>query len=242
MSPDTPIDTTPPEDAVPQPPAPQTHSPQDKRQAREIATAGQTIRAIIADAAGNEAIAQSLAEGGYPLPELNHAGTLQEAAQSALAEQLAVGGGKDAANKTYAAAEQSLTTLYLNLRGLARSAFIKDPDSLEKLGIAGSAPRALADLLNACENLIRNAPLPLYADKLTRRGVTADKLQNLQVRLAALQEADRVQEAAKEALPPATAKRNAAAQSLTDWLVEFKAFAKVQFKDQPDLLKRWGLK
>ena len=102
MSPDTPTDTTPPEDTVPQPPAPQTHSPQDKRQAREIATAGQTIRAIIADAASNEAIAQSLAEGGYPLPELNHAGTLQEAAQSALAEQLAVGGGVAAAPKKFA--------------------------------------------------------------------------------------------------------------------------------------------
>jgi hypothetical protein len=153
-----------------------------------------------------------------------------------------VGGAKDAANKAYAAAEKSLTTLYLNQRGLARSAFLKDPAALEKLGISGRAPRALGDLINASETLVRNAPLPLYADKLTRRGVTATKLQNLQARLAALQEADRVQEAAKGALPPATAKRNAAAQALNDWVVEFKAFAKVQFKDRPDVLKRWGLK
>jgi hypothetical protein len=237
MSPDTPTGTTPPEKAAPQP-----RSPQDKRQAREIAAAGQIIRAVTADVAGDKAIALALAEGGYPLAEFKRADGLQEAAQSALAGQLAVGGGKDAANKTYAAAEKSLTTLYLNLRGLARSAFLKDRAALEKLGISGNAPRALADLLNAGENLVRNAPLALYADKLTKRGVTAAKLQNLQDRLAALQEADRVQETAKEALPPATAKRNASAQALTDWLVEFKAFAKVQFKDQPDLLKRWGLK
>jgi hypothetical protein len=237
MSPDTPTDTTPLEK-----PAPQPRSPQDKRQAREIAATGQTIRAVAADATSDETIALALAEGGYPLTEFSRADGLQEAAQAALAEQLAVGSVKDAANKTYAAAEKSLTTLYLNLRGLARSAFLKDRAALEKLGISGNAPRALADLLNAGENLVRNAPLAPYADKLARRGVTAAKLQNLQTRLAALQEADRAQEAAKEALPPATAKRNAAAQALTDWLVEFKAFAKVQFKDQPELLKRWGLK
>jgi hypothetical protein len=236
MSTEIPADTTPPQKAA------QPRSPQDKRQAREIATAGQIIRAVTADAENDAAIGLALTEGGYTAAELNRADGLQEAAQAALAEQLAVGGTKDAANKAYAAAEKSLTTLYLNLRGLARSAFLKDRASLVKLGISGNAPRSLADLLNASETLVRNAPLPLYADKLTRRGVTAAKLQNLQARLAALQEADRVQEAAKGALPPATAKRNAAALALNDWLVEFKAFAKVQFKDQPDVLKRWGLK
>ncbi len=237
MSTDTPTDSTPPEKAAPRP-----RSPQDKRQAREIANTGQSIRAVTADMQEDEAIAMALTEGGYPLAELTRADGLQEAAQAALAQHLAINGIKDDANKAYAAAEKTYTALYLNLRGLARSVFLKDRAALTDLGIAGTAPRALADLMNAGETLARNAPLPLYSARLTARGVTATKLQNLNARLAALQEADRVQEAAKGGVPPATAKRNAAAQALSDWFVEFKAFAKVQFKDRPDLLKRWGVK
>ena len=237
MATDTPTEPTPTEK-----PAPHPRSAQDKKQARDIAAAGQTLRSVIADAGSDQAIGAALTEGGYPVEELQRGLDGQEAAQAALAQHLAVGGSKDAANKAYAAAEKALTTFYLNLRGLARSAFLKDRDALEKLGISGVAPRSLGDLINASETLIRNAPLPLYVDKLTRRGVTAVKLQNLQTRLDALREADRVQEDAKSAVPSATTERNAAAAQLNAWLVEFKAFAKVQFKDQPDVLKRWGIK
>jgi hypothetical protein len=31
-------------------------------------------------------------------------------------------------------------------------------------------------------------------------------------------------------------------KALTDWLAEFKTFARAQFKDRPDVLKRWGIK
>ena len=95
--------------------------------------------------------------------------------------------------------------------------------------------------MGAVDRLIKNAPLPEYAAKLIRRGVTAAKLQGLQTKLQALQEADRVQEAAKSATPLVTAKRDAAARALFDWLVEFKAFARAQFKDRPNILKRWGI-
>ena len=235
MSTDTPTDSTPPEKAAPR-------SAQDKRQSREIANTGQSIRAVTADAQADPAMAQELEEGGFPLTELQRADTLQEEAQAALADHLAVAGLKDDANKAYAVAEKSLTTLYLGQRGLARSAYLKDRDALEKLGISGAAPRSLADIMNATEILVRNAPLPLYADKLTRRGVTAAKLQTLNTRLAALQAADLAQNSAIQAVPPATARRNAAAQALADWFVEFKAYAKVQFKDRPEILKRWGIK
>lgn len=237
MSTAEPNDSTPPEKGIPLP-----RSPQDKRQAREVAAAGQTIRAVIADLQSDQSIALALAEGSYTSDELKRGLDYQEAAQAALAHHLAVSGAKDTANRIYAAAEKAYIAYFLNLRGLARSAFLKDRDALEKLGIAGIVPRALGDLINAGETLIRNAPLPLYADKLTRRGVTAAKLQNLQARLDDLREADRVQEDAKAAVPSATTQRNTAAAQLNDWLVEFKAFAKVQFKDRPDVLKSWGIK
>jgi hypothetical protein len=236
--PTTPVDPKPIEPK----PARQPRSPQDKQQAREIAATGQSIRAVAADAREDPVIGAALTQGGFPLTELQRAGDLHEDAQATLAEHLAVEAIKDEANKTYAAAEKSLTTDYLNLRGLSRSAYLKDRAALENLGISGNAPRSLADLITASELLIRNAPLPLYVAKLTARGVTPARLTALQTRLAALEEADRVQEKALKDVPPVVARRNAAAAALNAWFVEFKAFAKVQFKDRPDLLKRWGLK
>jgi hypothetical protein len=109
-------------------------------------------------------------------------------------------------------------------------------------GLTGREPRDLAGQLNAADALARNGVLPPHADKLAKRGVTAAKLQDLQTKVAALKEADRQQEAAKAATPRATAKRDDAVAALSAWLVEFKAFAKVQFKDRPDILKRWGRK
>lgn len=219
-------------------PARQPRSPQDKQQAKEIAAAGQTIRAVMADTNS----APLLAEGGYTTAELTRGLDLHVAAQATLAEHLAAEGAKEAANKAYLAAARTLTATYSKLRGLARSAFLKDSDALTTLGLSGREPRDLGGLLNAADALIRNSSIPAYADKLTRRAVTALKLQDLQTKVAALQEADRLQEDAKAATPKATAQRDQAAAALKAWLIEFKAFAKVQFKDQPDVLKSWGLK
>ncbi len=217
-------------------PAPRPRSAQDKQLAKETAAAGQTIRAVMAD---TEA-APELAEGGYAALELSRGLALQEAAQEALAERLVADGAQDAATKAYLAAQKALTTTYSKLRGLARSAFLKNTDALTALGLTGREPRDLAGQLNAADALARNGVLPPYADKLAKRGVTAAKLQDLQTKVAALQEADRQQEAAKAATPRATAKRDAAVAALSAWLAEFKTFAKAQFKDRPDILKRWG--
>ena len=218
-------------------PAPRPRSPQDKQMSKEIAAAGQTLRAVSAD---TEAAA-ALAEGGYTKAELTRALGLQEAAQAALADRLVADGVQGAATKAYLAAQKSLTAAYSKLRGLARSAFLKNPDALNTLGLTGREPRDLAGLLNAADALVRNGGLEPYTAKLAARGVTAAKLQDLQTKIAALQEADRQQEAAKAATPLATANRDAAVKALTDWLVEFKAFARAQFKDQRDVLKRWGI-
>ena len=51
-------------------------------------------------------------------------------------------------------------------------------------------------------------------------------------------EADRAQTNAIEAVPAATAARDAAAKTLFDWLAEYKQFARTQFKDQPAIAKR----
>lgn len=220
----------------------QPRSPQDKAQAKEIAANGQTLIAVIADASAPGAITDALAEGGYTLAELNRGQGLHAAAQAALSQHLAAAGDKDAATKAYLAAEKAFVTLYTTLRGLARTAFLKNPAALTALGIAGTQPRDMLGLINAANALLDNAARPEYTGKLTQRAVTAAKLQNLRAKLDALKAADQVQEDGKGAASKAVVQRDQAAAALKEWMTEFKAFVKVQFKDQPDVLKSWGLK
>ncbi len=223
-------------------PARQPRSAQDRKQAREIAAIGQTLSAVIADASAPGLIADSLAEGSFDLAELQRGQSLQVAAARSLSEHLAALGAQDAATKAYGSAQNSLSKLYSTLRGLARSALLKNSDALTALKLDGREPRDLTGLINAVNALLDNAALPAYADRLTRRAVTPAKLQNLRAKLAAFQLADNNQEEAKAAAPRATRRRDEAADALKAWFAEFKAFVKVQFKDQPDVLKSWGLK
>ena len=216
---------------------PKTRAAQDKKLTNDCAAAGQTIRAVMADTE----VTAELAEGGYPSEELSNGLGLQKDLEDALAARQAADGAETAANRAYKTTDRALRAAYSTMRGLARSAFLKDPAALAALGLAGREPRDMEQIMGAVDRLIKNAPLPDYAAKLTRRGVTTAKLQSLQDKLEALQEADRVQEAAKSATPLVTATRDATARVLFDWLVEFKAFARAQFKERPNILKRWGI-
>ena len=240
------MSTEPTDPVDPEPVDPKTsrqpRSPQDKQQAKEIAANGQTLDAVITDAGTPGPIADALAEGGYALPELHRGQGLQVAAQSSLSAHLAASGAKDAGTKAYLSAEKAFLAVYTTLRGLARTAFLKNTAALTTLGVSGTQPRDMLSLINAANALLDNASQPEYADKLNRRAVTAAKLQNLRTRLDALKAADQVQEDSKGAASKATVQRDQSAAALKAWMIEFKAFAKIQFKDQPDVLKSWGLK
>jgi hypothetical protein len=119
---------------------------------------------------------------------------------------------------------------------------MKDPVGRQFVGLDGREPDSLPNFIGAARKLTASGSKPGYAEKLAKKGVTAAKLADLNAKLDALEAADAAQEAAKAAAPKATAKRDASAQELADWVAEFKTFAKAQFKDRPDILKRWGLK
>jgi hypothetical protein len=231
MSPnDHPTDPLPP---APKPP----RSAQDKKLAADLAAAEQLIGNALAD---TEA-APLLAEGGYTAQELNAGLALHQAALTAFVTRQTADGAQDSATKAFAAADKAAHKTYTTLRELGRSAFLKDSAALTALGLSGREPRDLQNFLTAADAFVRSATNPLYSAKLTARGVTAAKLQDLQAKLDALRLADRQQEAAKTATPAATSKRDRAAKSLFDWQSEFKAFAKAQLKDRPDISKRLGV-
>ena len=106
-----------------------------------------------------------------------------------------------------------------------------------RAGRAGPDRRIEVDLdkiIPNARNLITNAKTnPVYLEKLQRRGVTAAKLDALGEALDKVVAANVAQDAAIKAVPAATARRVADVDALKAWITEYRAFVRVQFKDDP---------
>jgi len=191
-------------------------------------------------AAGEVEAASELAEGGYT-PEVFEtvATPLQVEALNKFAARQAADGAKLAATGAMKTTEKSARTLYTKDRDLGRSAFPKDPAAREALGLSGRAPQSLDELITAARTLAKEGQSnQLYAARLAAKAVTAAKLTQLSKAIDALVTANLAQEAAIAAVPQATKERDLAYQALKAWMSEYRAFAKAQLKDRPDVLKR----
>jgi hypothetical protein len=217
-------------------PAARPRSAQDRKMERDIIAAGQLAGILPTETE----LAADLAEGGYTTVELTRFGTLQQKALADFVTQGQVEAEQKAATQNYQAADKAARAAYAKLRGLGKSAFMKDPVGRQFVGLDGREPDGLQSFLGAARKLTMSGKEPGYAEKLAKKGVTAAKLSDLGAKLDALEAADAAQEAAKAAAPKARARRDQSAKELFDWVSEFKVFAKAQFKDHPDALKRWG--
>jgi len=221
---------------LPESETPQARAAQDRRIAKDISLSEQQIKA----GAGEVEAAPELAEGGYT-PEVfaTVATPLQVEALNKFAARQAADGAKTAATAAVKTAEKSVRTLYTKDRDLGRSAFQKDAAAREALGLAGRAPQSLDELITAARTLAKEGPgNQVYAARLASKAVTAAKLTQLSTAVDALVEANLAQEAAIAAAPQATKERDLAYQALKAWMSEYRAFAKAQLKDRPDVLKR----
>ena len=219
-------------------PTPKRRSAQDKKMENDLIATGQLIAALQAE---TEA-APELAEGGYTAEELTRALGVQQAAFAAYLARTEADAAQVDATAAFKAADKAARAAYKKLRGLAKSAFLKNPAGRVALRLEGREPTDLQNFIAAAETLAAEGQKPLQADALQHKGVTTVKLQDLQTKVAALKAADQAQNAAIQHAPRTTTLRDAALKELNDWLVEFKAFARAQFVERPDLLKRWGVK
>ncbi len=210
------------------------YSPQDKKLANDIALAGQMMETALADAEA----APLLSEGGYTPEKLNEILTLQKAAQKDFIARQQADGDQKAASTAFKQADKAARKLFTSLRGFARTAVMRDAAAKTALGLSGTAPKDLQNFIVAAEALADRGADPQYAARLAAKTVTAVKLQALKAKVEDLKAADRAQKAAIEAVPRATAKRDASAKVLFDALVEYKAFARQQFKDRRDIAGR----
>lgn len=224
--------------SVPEPkPTPKRRAAQNRQMEADVIAGEILINALKAE----QEVQAELEEGGYGTAELTRATAVQKTAWSTFVIQGQAEGAQTAATRLMRTAERSVWTSYRLLRGLGKSAFMKDPDGRRQLRLDGGEPVGLKNLIGAARALADSGSQPEFAAKLAKKGVTAAKLAALNSKVDALVAADQAQEAAKVAAPKARKQRDADAQELFDWVAEFKMFAKNQFKDRPDVLKRWGI-
>lgn len=215
-------------------PVPKPRSAQDKKLANDLALAEQMIQAALND----EEAAPLLAEGGYTPAELQTGLTLQKAARQAFIARQEADGKRIAANTAFNTADRAAHTAYTRLRGFGRSAFMSDAAARTALGLSGGEPKDRQNFLTAATALVEQGKLEPYASKLAKKSVTPAKLADFAAKLEAWKVADKAQTDALAAVPTATAKRDEAANFLFDWLAEYRQFARTQFKDRRDIMKR----
>jgi hypothetical protein len=230
--------TDPQSDPVEKPKKRGPYSAQDKKTEKRLVGIEQLLLALLAEEAD---IAAELGAGGYTVEVLNAQVLEQKNVFGIFVAQGEAKFEKTAATKAYLAADKAARTYYRSVRTQSKSAFMKDPDGRGKLRLNGVEPNGQKDFIGATRALVTEGSKPEFAVRLARKGVTAAKLTKLNGLIDALEAADLAQEKAKAAAPAATAERDATAQELFDWEAEFRMFAKGQFGDRPEILKRWGI-
>jgi hypothetical protein len=221
--------STPPEE----PAVPRVRSAQDKTMESRLIAAEQLGKVLLDETE----VSEELEEGSYDQVELLRFTMMQKKGWDDFVIQGQTAVEQKIATKKFNAANRAARGTFTKFRGMGKSAFMKDPEGRQAVGLNGVEPDSLTLLIGAGRKLTTAGGKPEYAEKLAKV-----KLADLSAKLDALEAADQAQEAAKAAAGKALAQRNASAQLVFDWVAEFRTFAKAQFKDRPDVLKRWGIK
>ena len=143
---------------------------------------------------------------------------------------------------------------YAGFRLVARAAFPGFQDRMN-LRVLGDAPDDLQRFVNAAHAAYTAAGQAPYAEKMTRRGYSADRLASLNQFLDALTFLDAAHEAASEAAAPAEqttdpldagetidrTARDAAYNTLKEFMKELKGVARAAFRKQPEILSQLEL-
>lgn len=174
---------------------------------------------------------------GYTPEKLNAAQALFEAAQAAHLLQKSKAGAQQESTRQLVEAFESAQDAYRALAKVARAVFLRDQAKLSSLGLTGKKPDDLAGFLIAAMILFDNAS---GLDLLAGYGYDAERLGSERAKIAALDQANQRQEAAKGAAQQATLEREAAFQALHEWTSQYRKIASVALREKKELLEKIG--
>lgn len=169
--------------------------------------------------------------------------TYYDEADKAVSATAAALGTQKLATENLKAARKSAEDAYQALSGVAKVVLKGNEGALTKLGLNRAMPRVMAPFISAGNILFGNAlGEPDIKAKLAGRGYTQEKLTAEHAKIAAYDDADDKQEAAKGAYQQAASIEAAALKRLNDWMSEFRKIAKIALKDKKNLLEKLGIK
>ena len=183
-----------------------------------------------------------VAKRGYTAEKLTALKDLYDRALAAVSAKEAVKGSKEHATDQLAVVYQAAHLAYQDLVTTARRAFRAEPARLTMLGIAGEEPRDTAGFIRAAYVLFDNAALPELAPALADLGYTVEFLAAERAKIAAFDQANQVQEAAKGAAEGGTTDQKTLLAQLHTDLMAYLDVAEIALRDRLDLQEKIGIK
>ena len=187
-------------------------------------------------------IATPLAAVGYTTEKIAEGDTLLEAAETSYENNFREDNETRDSYKAFSTLKDEVEELFRQDRRITRVVFRKDPTTLQNLGVDKQVSRVYVQwvkglekfydvTLNSAEVQAELAKLNLTVERLTANKLKLDELKA--ARTLYLQEEGESQQATKE--------KDAAMDALSDWMIDYKAVAKIALEDKPQLLESMGM-
>lgn len=180
----------------------------------------------------------AVAEFGYTEEKLTAARTLHDEAVKAVHEQKLTSGTQQTATASLKKAEEEASNAYQDLAKVARAIYVGTPDKLVPLGLDQRMPRTTALFIAAAYKLFQNATLQT---ELADYGYDAARLEAETAKIAAYEQANLAQEAAKGAAQQATAIKNERLDAISNWLAQYRKIVRVALRENPQALEKLGI-
>jgi len=146
------------------------------------------------------------------------------------------------AHDDFVAKREEVADDYSTIRKKGRVVLAKSPALMSKLGIDKNVPAAYASWLGVVENFYTEALDDTEIQSaLAEINVTVEDLTALQAKVPALKAARDNYEAQDGKSQNSTDVKDAAIKTLNDWMVDFRAKAKIAFEDNPQLMEALGV-
>jgi len=196
----------------------------------------------ITNAPKDPEILKRLGNYGYTPARLKEGQVKLATAREAFALHLSLTGAQHDSTAKVNKVTKEAYAAYQALSKTARAIWLKDKAMLDTLGIKGAMPKTTAGFLSAAYTLFDNAQGNADSAKsLAEYGYTKTKLAAERAKIAAFDNTNQLQEAAKGTAQDAAKSQQAALNDLNEWMARYIKIAKVALSDRKQLLEKMGI-
>ncbi len=198
-----------------------------------------SARILVQNAEQHPAIKQQLAEWGFAAAQVARGKVLLNNTQLAQQAQKDAYHIKLDCDRRWKADWATFRQQYSEHRTVAKAAYRREPDTLQRLRLDRPIPQRMADLLDQATDFY--GVLSAKGKEVQKFGIRSEELAQAGAMVSSLadQQAHRMQ--CKGTAESATQKRNHALTELSQWQREFVRVAKMALKDETQLLESLGI-